>query len=72
MVKSIKIDKMVNAYNAKNPGCTPMTRQGLAEAAGCSYSLVNNLQSGIVGKGTQILNRIAETLDCTIDDLIEK
>lgn len=71
MVKSIKIDKMVKAYNEKNPGAN-MTRQGLAEAAGCSYSLVNNLQSGIVGKGTQILNRIAETLDCTIDDLIEK
>lgn len=72
MVKRIKIDEKIKQWNAANPDKRQLSRELLAEKVGCSYSLVNNLQSGKVGKGVQLLNKFAETLECTIDELIEK
>lgn len=80
-IKRIKIDEMITRYNECSQGVNEamgeeveeiLTREKLAEKIGTSYSLINNLQAGRVGKGYQILNSLAEVFECSIDELIEK
>lgn len=72
MVKNLNIDQMISKWNESNPEKRQLTREALAEKVGCSYSQINNLQSGRIGKGIQIVNSISETLECNIDELINK
>lgn len=72
MVKRIKIDEAIRDWNARNPTKREKTRKKLSEEAGCSFSLINNLQAGRVGKGIQNLDKISEILGVKIDKLIEK
>ena len=69
-IKRIRINEMLEKFNEGKK--TKLTREELALQIGTSYSLINNLQNGRVGKGYQILLRLSTVLGCTVDDLIEK
>ena len=72
MVKRIKIDECIKKWNENNPNKKQKSRKALSEEIECSFSLINNLQAGRVGKSIQNLTVIAEVLEVKIDELIEK
>ena len=72
MVKRIKIDEAIRNWNARNPTKRQKSRKSLSEEAGCSFSLINNLQAGRNLSAIQNLDKIAEILDVKINNLIEK
>lgn len=47
-----------------------LTQQELADRCGCSRQFINQIEAdGDVNVSSKLLYRIAEALDCTIDDI---
>ena len=70
-VLRIKIDEAIREYNENSLESEKMDRYKLAEKAGCTYSTLFNLNSGRVGKSTQVLSSIAQVLGVTLDEIVK-
>jgi DNA-binding Xre family transcriptional regulator len=67
----IKIDELVRAHNDTCLESEKLDRYKLADAVGCNYSTLANLNAGRVGKSTQILVALTDKLGCTLNDLVQ-
>ncbi len=47
----------------------PLTQQALADAVGCSRQHVTRMESGLVDASLDVLVRLADALECTLDEL---
>ena len=71
-IKRIKLDERIDAWNSNNLDKRKKSRASVSESLGINYQSLSRLNSGEIGKGMQTLNSLAEELECTVDELIEK
>ena len=72
-IKRLKITEKVKEFNDKNPDKRKVDRHYLAEKAGVHYATIDNLDNGrVIGKTLKAAHIIAELLECTVDELIQK